>query len=93
MTPNDLWATMFQHLGIDHKQHVVPRPHRPTHADLALRRADRGIVVSHKRKEGTSMMVVEGQEVGRFAIEFEVANNQDVGDALRGKLDPAKVAA
>lgn len=37
------------------------------------------------------MMVVEGQEVGRFAIEFEVANNRDLTLALEGKLDPAKV--
>jgi len=37
------------------------------------------------------MMVVEGQEVGRFAVEFEVANNQDITLALVGKLDPAKI--
>lgn len=37
------------------------------------------------------MMVVEGQEVGRFAVEFEVANNQDIALALTGNLDPAKV--
>src|SRR5438128_267226 len=29
--------------------------------------------------------------VGRFAIEFEVANNDDLAAARRGALDPAKV--
>jgi predicted aspartyl protease len=37
------------------------------------------------------MMIVEGQTMGRFAIEFEVANNQDIYDALSGRMDPAKV--
>lgn len=37
------------------------------------------------------MMIVEGQKVGRFAVEFEVANNRDVGASLGGHLDPAKV--
>lgn len=29
--------------------------------------------------------------MGRFAVEIEVANNDDVVEALRGHLDPAKV--
>ena len=37
------------------------------------------------------MMIVEGQKMGRFAVEFEVANNQDITMALKGSLDPAKV--
>jgi predicted aspartyl protease len=37
------------------------------------------------------MMIVEGQKMGRFAVEFEVANNQDLYEAQRGRLDPAKV--
>ena len=37
------------------------------------------------------MMIVEGQKMGRFAVEFEIANNRDVGNALSGHLDPAKV--
>jgi len=37
------------------------------------------------------MMIVEGQEVGRFALEFEVANNQDINDALKGRIDPARI--
>lgn len=37
------------------------------------------------------MMVVEGQKRGRFAVEFEIANNRDIAAALSGHLDPAKV--
>lgn len=37
------------------------------------------------------MMVVEGQEVGRIAMEFEIANNYDIALALNGQLDPAKI--
>ena len=46
MTPNDLWATMFQHLGIDH-DHTSFLDHtgRPMPI-LPYRDADRGAVVS-----------------------------------------------
>ena len=37
------------------------------------------------------MMVVEGQKMGRFAVEFEIANNRDIAAALSGHLDPAQV--
>src|ERR1035438_612872 len=46
---------------------------------------------SKKIQEDTDMMIVEGQKMGRFAVEFEVANNQDITMALKGSLDPAKV--
>jgi predicted aspartyl protease len=37
-------------------------------------------------------MVAKGKKsMGRFSVEFEIANNQDVNDAKRGHLDPAKI--
>ena len=36
-------------------------------------------------------MRTRGTKVGRFSIEFEVANNDDVADARRGLIDPAQV--
>jgi predicted aspartyl protease len=33
----------------------------------------------------------KGDPMGRFAVEFEVANNEDLVEAKRGHLDPAKV--
>jgi predicted aspartyl protease len=37
-------------------------------------------------------MILEGANgVGRFAVRFDVANNEDVIDARRGLLEPAKV--
>src|SRR5437762_1809234 len=38
------------------------------------------------------MVTTEKQKkMGRFSVEFEIANNQDINDALKGRLDPAKV--
>lgn len=36
-------------------------------------------------------MKKNGDEMGRFAVEFEIANNEDLVDAKHGHLDPGKV--
>ena len=33
----------------------------------------------------------EKKEIGRFAVEFEIVNNEDLANAKRGHMDPAKV--
>jgi predicted aspartyl protease len=42
------------------------------------------------RKE-EAMKTKEKPKMGRFAVEFEIANNQDLTLAQRGHLEPAKV--
>src|SRR6516165_7057620 len=37
------------------------------------------------------MKTKEKPKMGRFSIEFEIANNRDLNNALGGHLDPAKV--
>jgi predicted aspartyl protease len=38
-----------------------------------------------------AMVTKEKKQMGRFAVEFEIANNRDLNNALGGHLDPAKV--
>ena len=37
------------------------------------------------------MRTLEKKKMGRFTIEFEIANNRDLGNSLTGHLDAAKV--
>jgi predicted aspartyl protease len=37
------------------------------------------------------MITKEKKKMGRFSVEFEIANNRDIAYALNGDIDPAKV--
>jgi predicted aspartyl protease len=51
----------------------------------------RGCGAQEQVEDVMKTKVRETKKMGRFSVEFEIANNRDLAYALSGQLDPAKV--
>ena len=81
LVPNDLWATMFRHLGIDCAH--VSGPHGAPDGDTVFRGADSGVDLTTRFRGGAPAPLVQSRHGAAFHTAHAINQRGNRGGILR----------